>query len=251
VSVHLTMRTAPEVLLDLEAIQPLAFAELDETGIARVTLRHGREQVALGDFFDVRGARSADVVIGGDFSKAIGLGSGMSGGTLRVEGDAPDLTGAGMSGGLIEVRGDAGSRLGGARGGAPRGMTGGTILVQGSAGDDAGERMRRGTIAVAGRVGARAASQMIAGTVLVVGEVGPAAASGMRRGTLVAGGAVEPLPGFRLACRYRPTVVALLVRELAALGFGAAARLISGEFDRYTGDCAELGRGELLHWRAP
>ena len=265
--VQLTLRAAPSVAFDARSIRPDAFASLDEAAIARLPAWHGKEQVALGDFFAVEGSRSDDVRVAGDLRRVAGLGWGMaggrlvvegpagrhagaamSGGWLRIEGHAGGGAGAEMAGGWIEVRGNAGEGLGGPLAARPRGMTGGTILVHGSAGDAAGEWMRRGVVAVAGSAADRAGAHMIAGTLLVCGRLGRRAGLDMKRGTIVAGGRVELLPTFRYACTDRPGWLALLFRSLAARGFTHTDRFASGSFRRYGGDYAGLGRGEILAW---
>lgn len=266
-SVRLSLRTAPSVRLEASCVRPDAFATLAESEIARLPVWHGREEARLADFFDVKGGLSDDVRIGGDLSRITHLGAAMAGGRLiveggaglhagagmaagelRIEGDADDCTGAEMKGGLIDVRGSGGAQLGGAYAGSARGMTGGAILVRGASGDHTGERMRRGLIAVGGNAGEYAAARMIAGTVVVCGSLGPGPGIGMKRGTLVVGGALELLPTFRYACTYRPSFLGLLFRSLAAQGFAWPERFSSGGFRRYGGDCADLGRGEILQW---
>ncbi len=224
-SVRLTLRRAPAAPTDAASIRPDAFLELDEVAIAGLPMGPDPESPRIGDLFDVLGGRSDDVRVNGDLTRLRGLGADMTGGTLRLEGDAADGVGAGMRGGLI--------------------------LVHGSVGDEAGARMRRGSIAVTGRAGQRAGLQMIAGTLLVLGDLGRAPGFGLKRGTLVAGGSLELLPTFRLACTYRPGILPLLFRSLRRHGFEAGSRLEGGAFRRWIGDCADLGRGEILHGAPP
>ena len=264
---RLVLRTAPGVPLDASAVRPDALAGLRNAEVERLPLRHGHELASLGDFFSVEGSGGDEVHVLGDVSRVLGLGSGMrggelrilgnagrhtgarmAGGRLRVDGDSGDWTGAEMSGGVLEVRGDAGASLGGAYAGASRGMRGGALLGHGSAGERAGERMRRGTLAVAGGAGAWAGAHMVAGTLLVCGDLGRGPGIGMKRGTLVAGGALQLLPTFRYACTDRPGFLALLFRSLEAMGFHLRAPFHAGAFRRYAGDCADLGRGEILQW---
>jgi formylmethanofuran dehydrogenase subunit C len=90
---------------------------------------------------------------------------------------------------------------------------------------------------------------MIAGTVVVLGAAAPGAAEGTKRGSLVAAGAVAIPPTFRYACTYAPPHVRLLLTYLRArYTLPVADGLIGGRFRRYSGDMAELGRGEILHW---
>ena len=153
-----------------------------------------------------------------------------------------------MHGGRIRVRGRAGHLTGAAYRGSARGMTGGTILVAGDVGNEIGHTMRRGLLVVGGNVGDLAAFNMLAGTILICGEGGIRHAAGMKRGTLAFLGqwAPELLPTFRFACRYQPTVLTVLLRELRLLGFPVGDDLLSTQFDLYNGDLIEGGRGEIL-----
>jgi formylmethanofuran dehydrogenase subunit C len=128
-------------------------------------------------------------------------------------------------------------------------MSGGLGLVHGSAGAHAGVRLRRGLVAVAGVLGPWAGAHMVAGTLIALGPVGDGAGVGLKRGTIVAADALSLLPTFRYACRYRPGFLELTLRELAAHGFDAS-RLARGSFERYNGDFADLGKGEILKWTA-
>jgi len=154
-----------------------------------------------------------------------------------------------MSGGRIDVRGNAGANTGGAPAGAARGMTGGEIIVRGSVGDDAGARMRRGLLVVTGDGGQGTGKGMIAGTVVVFGKAGPGAGRFLKRGSIVALGEVERPATFGYACTYRPPHVALLLRYLRSrCRVEVTEGQISGRYERYSGDLAELGKGELLRW---
>ena len=57
-----------------------------------------------------------------------------------------------MSGGLIRIRGNAGGQVGAAYRGSLSGMKDGTILIEGTAGLEVGMRMKRGIIAIGGPV---------------------------------------------------------------------------------------------------
>jgi len=126
------------------------------------------------------------------------------------------------------------------------GMRGGTFIVRGNAGARFGDRMRRGSALVFGNVGDFAASRMVAGTIAVAGTIGAHPAYGMRRGTLLAVGQAPAVP---------PTFVGnnvdigvfwqLLARDLARHG-GAFATLAKRQPQRYLGDLAAGGKGEVL-----
>lgn len=261
----LTPRATPELPLDAGCVRPDALAALSASEMARLPVWHGREAVCLGDFFDVHGERSDHVRIAGDAARVTHLGAGMAGGALDIEGDAGahageemgggvlrvggsagDRAGVGMRGGLLDIQGRAGAHLGGAFPGSPRGMTGGVILARGGAGDFVGERMRRGLVAVQGDVGACAGLGMIAGTIVVLGSAGERPGLGLKRGTLVVRGSVRLLPTFRYACTCVPSFLGLYLVRLARLGL--AAEDAAGRYRRYTGDYAELGKGEILVW---
>ncbi len=257
----------PAPPLEAAGVRPDAFATLSESEIAALPVRWGREELRLGDFFHVHGGRSSEVRIAGDCARVQWLGAGMQGGTLlvegdvgahagagmaggelRVQGDAGDFTGAELQGGLLEVRGHAGDYAGGAYAGSARGMTGGIVVLRGGAGAFVGERMRRGFVAVGGDVGDHAGLGMIAGTLLVLGTAGRRPGAGLKRGSIVLHGPARLLPTFRYACTYTPPFLALyegVLRRHWADGFG---RFTGARYRRYTGDYAELGKGEILVW---
>ena len=81
------------------------------------------------------------------------------------------------------------------------------------------------------------------------GTAGPGAGRFLKRGSIVALGTLERPATFRYACTYRPPHVALLLRYLRARhGLAIADRQIGGRYERYSGDMAELGKGEILQW---
>ena len=172
----------------------------------------------------------------------------MSGGEIRIDGDAGGWVGAEMRGGLIHVHGNAEHLVGAAYRGSTKGMTGGTILIDGDVGNEAGLTMRRGMIAVGGRAGDMLGFNMLAGTVLVLGECGIRPGAGMRRGTLGLLGENPPalLPSFRYACTARPTVLPLMLRDLRQRGFSIDDLLLAAECDFFNGDLVALGKGEIF-----
>jgi len=253
-----------------DAITPDALADRSAPEIAALPLWVGPHRSTVGELFTIAGERSDQVRVVGDLAGVDGLGTGMSRGTLTIDGPAGDGVGHGMTGGTIEALGDvadgagtaiaggrirvtgrAGDRLGASSPGASRGMTGGEIVVRGAAGADAGHRARRGLIVVGGDAGPGAAHAMIAGTVVVLGRVGPRAGTLAKRGTVVAIGDVAVPPTYRLACRYRPVVLRVLFHYLArTYALPIDERVIGGLYARYTGDLADIGRGEILAWVA-
>ena len=54
------------------------------------------------------------------------------------------------------------------------------------------------------------------------------------------------MPSFRYACRYRPDVLAVVLRQLKKRAFAMADAMLGREVDLYNGDMIEGGRGEIL-----
>lgn len=274
----LTLKEPLTIPLEADAIRPDLLAEKSRREIEALPLYHGNRQRRLGELFEVRGERSEQVRIVGDLSRVKKLGYGMAGGRLVVEGDAgmhlgalmrggeivvegdaSDWLGAEMRGGLIRVKGNAGNFIGAAYWGSRRGMNRGTIIVEGDAGNEVGGRMRRGLIVILGEAGDFLGANMIAGTIVVFGRVGRGPGAGMRRGTIVLFGGgqsgqsgalpLQPpqlLPTFRYDCTYNPTFLRVYLRALRRYGIEVREEYIAGNYRRYNGDIAELGKGEIL-----
>lgn len=262
----LTLSAQPPARVRAAALTPDRLAGLSAAEVAARTLRCGRESLSVGDLFDVSGTSGAgELVLAGDLRRVDGIGAGMSGGRLVVDGpcgdhlgaemtggeieardDAGSWAGGGMAGGLVRIAGDAGHRLGGAHPGARAGMTGGEITVAGDAGEEAGAGMRRGLVAVGGRTGGGTGLRMLAGTVIALGGIGAEAGIGNKRGSLVSGRALEPLPSYAFAARYRPPALMLQLRRVGELGLTVDEALLRGTWARWSGDRTELRRGEIL-----
>ena len=257
--------------LDVDGVTADRFAGLAEREIAALPVWLGARAAQLGDFFSVRGERSARVRVEGPVSKIAGLAAGTAGGEIVIDGDAGRRVAAGMTGGSVEVRGhvedeagaamaggtlrvagNAGDRLGAAAPGASRGMTGGEIVVGGSAGADAAARARRGLVVVAGDVGARAARAMIAGTLVVLGRTGAEPGRASRRGSIIAVGGIAVPMTYWHACTFQPPHVRLTMTYLRRrYGLAIDDRVCVGAYRRYCGNAGDHGRGEILEWVAP
>jgi len=264
----LTLHTLPDVPLELDGVTPDRLLKLAATDIARLPVAHGNRSVELGAFFAVAGdASDGELRIVGDCSRVKLIGSGMSAGTLTVEGnagwhagarmaggtltvtgDAADWLGAEMAGGAITVRGHAGHQCGAAYRGSRHGVRGGTIVVHGSCGDEAGLLMRRGLVAVVGTAGQAAGASMVAGTLVALGGVGRDCGAGIKRGTVVVGGPEPVWPaGVRFSCDYAPAYLGVLAKYLAGHGVGWPTNAATVRCHR--GDIVHGGRGELWHLR--
>ena len=270
-TIILTLRAPLSAGADLSAVAPDRLALLGPAELAAVPVAAGGRAVPLAELFTIAGGRADRIVIQGDLVGAEGVGSGMASGALVVEGHGGDLAGramrggrleimgnagvgvgVGMAGGVIDVRGSAGARAGGADPGEKRGMAGGELIVRGGVGDEVGAGMRRGLVAVGGSAGARAGLGTLAGTIVVFGACGAAAGQWSRRGSIVALGGVAPGITYRLACTCQLTYLRLLLRRLRdQYALPVEAAHIDGVYRRYSGDLAEVGRGEILAWMAP
>lgn len=263
----LTFASPPPGPIDADLLAPGRLPARPEEASA-LTLRCGREQIPLGDLCRISGGAPDNILRleGAGLGLLRGLGRGMASGRLIVDGDADDdlgrelaggsievagdvgaCAGLGMTGGSIRIGGNAGDSLGGAAPGAKAGMRGGTILVRGRAGADVGRSMRRGTIAVQGGAGDGFGINMIAGTLASFGPLGIAPGLGMRRGTILAPGPLpQLLPTFRHNGPFRSPFLALLWRHLAEIGVELPGDEPPPIMERWLGDLAERGRGEIL-----
>lgn len=269
-SLILRSKVATRLPVEGEELSPSVLSGLSAQDAARRPILVGNTAAELGDQFEIEesAAGAADVVeLVGDLGhvRSLGrgldrgtlivrgdagayLGAGMTGGSIEVTGNVGDWAGADMRGGLLTIRGDTGRYLGASFPGGRLGMRDGVILVHGACGEQAGRRMRRGLIAVAGAVGACFGRGMIAGTLFAFGPAGRFAGAGMKRGTigLFDTGEEGLLPTFEPAGRYRFPFLTIYLRRLVSLGFPVPGALFTSLFERYNGDRAEGGQGEVL-----
>jgi formylmethanofuran dehydrogenase subunit C len=266
----LRVKTAPRVRVDGAALLPTPLAALSVADIERIALPAGDEHCVVGEVFEVSRAAASTgadtLAIEGDvpWLDRIGArmtgghlvvrgpagdhsGFQMAGGALQIDGDAGHFTACEMRGGRLTVRGHSGDFAAGARAGEMEGMTGGTLTIHGNAGARLADRMRRGLVLVGGNAGEFAASRLVAGTVGVAGQLGAHYAYGMRRGTLLLAQRPERLPPtFNEGGRGLEVFWALLVRSLAGEIAPFSQCPATHPPERYTGDLAVDGRGEIL-----
>lgn len=231
----------------------------------------GKEKITVGELFDLTGQFPADnVVLENPTTKMdyIGhalpanteitvkgncghyAGAELAGGKLKIEGDVLDFTACTMSSGFIEVSGSVNHYVGGAYTGAKKGMSGGTLLVHGDAGNFTGDLMRRGTIMVVGNIGDYCGSRMIAGTVANLGTIGKQVGVGMRRGTLLLPHKPKDvISGFHDCGRHSLGYLTLLLHELRRYeSTFQSLHPMRRRVQRYMGDSAVGGQGEMLVW---
>lgn len=265
ITVHYTSKT--HIPVEVEHITPCKCQGLTLAEIQKLPIFVGNEEVEFGSLFEVRGEpgdehwtwegdlsgvhwlgtgmSSGSMVIQGDVGRH--LGSQMTGGQITVHGNVSDWLGAELEGGRIQIHGNAGHLVGSAYRGSPVGMTGGWILVHGSAGNEIGHSMRRGLIAVGGDSGDLVGFNMLAGTILVFGSSGIRHGAGMVRGTIgLFGKTAELLPTFRQGCHFLPPMMKPIFSKLTSYGFEVPDGLESTDFWLYHGDLLEGGRGEIL-----
>ena len=205
----------------------------------------------LGDLFELDGHPQGRIRFVGELDQADRLGAGLIEGEVIVDGNVGREAGLAQAGGRIDIGGDAGPRAGAAPLGFKRGMTGGELIVRGSAGAEAGAAMRRGLLVILRTAGDRAGLGMIAGTVVVFGPVGTDAGLWSKRGSVVALGRITPPPTYSYACTFQPVHLRLLLTRLRdSYGLPVRPRHLNGFYRRYSGDMAELGKGEILAWTA-
>jgi formylmethanofuran dehydrogenase subunit C len=248
----LALRRPLQQRVDASGVAWDALRELDGKGIeAQELWIEGAGRTRLGDLFEVAAAPGERLRLVGDLALLDGIGAGLGGGSVVVEGNAGWYLGQGMRGGSIEVRGNVGPHAAAALPGAKRGMTGGDVIVRGSAGPGLGAGCRRGLVAVEGDIADGAGRAMLAGTVVAFGAVGAEPGLWSKRGSIVALRSVAPPTTYRYACTYRPSYLPVTLGYLKRrYGCPVKPEHLSGLYRRYSGDLAELGAGEILEWTA-
>ena len=268
-TITLHLKREPVVPLEAEVLSPDVLGSLTNAEIRGLTVYHGKRQLPLGEFFDIDGEKSDELVLHGGLQKVrwIGrqmtrgsitvhgpvgmhLGASMRGGRIEVFGQAGDWVGAEMRGGFIHVHGDAGGQVGAAYRGAMRGMRDGVILVDGSAGLEVGMRMRRGLIVIGGPARDFTGLQMKGGTIVLMSGAEIRTGAWMTRGTIISLKPLQMMPTFARSTDASPPFLRLLARQLRPLGI----HLPAGEDARYrfySGDTSVSDKGEILVWHPP
>jgi formylmethanofuran dehydrogenase subunit C len=263
-----TLKDQPPVPLEAEMLSPDVMASLAHAEIRALPVFLGKRERRLDEFFDVDGEKSDELHIRGDAVKVKWIGRGMTrgrivvdgnagmhlgahmrGGTIEVSGNAGDWLGGEMAGGLIRVRGNAGGQVGAAYRGSMSGMTDGTIIVDGTAGLEVGMRMKRGIISFGGQVRDFAGLEMKGGTLVLRRGAELRTGAWMIRGTIISLAPIPLLPTFSYASTYNPTFLRVYARHFAGLGCPIPFDEQEGSYERYTGDAAVPGRGEILVWK--
>lgn len=259
-----TLKQEPSQRLDLSPLIPELLRGKSTAEIAATELQTTKEKATAGDVFHIRtgdagtikfeggsarfdnigmNMKDGEITLDGDCGKSPGR--SMSGGNLIVAGDCGLFAGSAMSGGRLEIKGNAGGFLGAPLEGEMEGMSGGLLIVRGNAGARAGDRLRRGTILIEGSAGDYLGSRMIAGTLIVLGKCGSLPAYLMRRGTIVLAKPPELSPTFA-DCGVHELAFASLFAGFLRPESRGAAKLLGGALQRFAGDMAALGKGEVF-----
>jgi formylmethanofuran dehydrogenase subunit C len=260
------LKTQPTVPLEAEVLSPDKMVGQSNATIRALPVFLGKHQCRLDEFFDVDGADSDQLEIHGDAGRVkwIGremsrgqikihgnvgmhLGAYMTGGSIEVAGNASDWVGAEMTDGLIRVNGNVGGQVGAAYRGSLAGMKGGTILIGGSAGLEVGMRMKRGVIVVQGPARDFAGLQMKGGTIFLCNGAEIRTGAWMFRGTIVSLKPLSLLPTFAFASAYQPIFLRIYEKYLQKLG--VTIPIGEGAYQRFTGDSAVPGKGEVFVWQ--
>jgi formylmethanofuran dehydrogenase subunit C len=244
---------------------PHLLAGKSEKEIASIALQTTRMRVTVGDAFRLGMGDVGQIRIEGacdrldqigasmtggaiDVAGDVGIRAGrlMSGGILTVRGNAGHWAASGMKGGAIEITGAAGDRLGGPLAGEVSGMRGGIVVVRGSAGARVADRLRRGTILIEGGAGDNPGSRMIAGTLVVRGKVGSLPGYLMKRGTIILDESAARISPTFADCGTHRLVAMRLMADYLKPHSARTAALLRGPLQRFAGDMAVLGKGEIL-----
>src|SRR5689334_6772270 len=268
-AITLHLKRPPTVPLEAEVITPNKLAELSNEEIRSLTVYHGKRQLPLGEFFDVEGERSEDIVIHGALHKVrwIGramskgsvtihgdvgmhLGAYMTGGRIEVHGHATDWVGAEMRNGLIHIHGNAGGQVGAGYRGSMLGMRDGLILVDGSAGLEVGMRMKGGLIVIGGPAKDFTGLQMKGGTIVLMSGAEIRTGAWMNRGTIVSMKPLTMMPTFELTNDRDPTFLADYAAKVKEFGIELPCGAGDGKFSHYSGDLSVSDKGEILVWQS-
>jgi formylmethanofuran dehydrogenase subunit C len=268
-SITLRLKRPPTVPLEAEAISPNKFADLSHDEIRALVVYHGKRQLPLGEFFDVEGERSDEIILHGALHKVrwvgramsrgkitihgnIGmhLGAYMSGGWIEVHGNASDWIGAEMKNGFIHIRGNAGGQVGAAYRGSLGGMKNGLILVEGAAGLEVGMRMTGGYIVVRGVAKDFTGLQMKGGLIVLMNGAEIRTGAWMTKGTILSMKPLQMMPTFVHTKDRDPAFLSEVSRDLREFGITLPSAATDGTFHVHSGDLSVTDKGEILIWQS-
>jgi formylmethanofuran dehydrogenase subunit C len=266
--ITLRLKRPPTVPLEAEVISPNKVAELSNDEIRSLIVYHGKRQLPLGEFFDVDGERSDDIILHGALHKVrwigramskgritvhgnIGmhLGAYMSGGWIEVHGNASDWIGAEMKNGFIHIRGNSGGQAGAAYRGSLGGMKNGLILIEGTAGLEVGMRMTGGYIVIRGAAKDFTGLQMKGGMIVLMNGAEIRTGAWMNKGTIISMKPLQMMPTFAHTKDQEPTFLLDVSRALREFGIDLPSTAADGTFQVHSGDLSVTDKGEILVWQ--
>lgn len=263
----LTLKDPPDQRVNMSPLVPHRLQRKSLEEIRNIRLTGSRQDLTVGKLFNVSGAQTEHIrmLSGSPMLDAIGsemtqglievkggagdcLGLGMRGGEIRVDGGVRRWAASGMKGGRIHIMGDAGDFLGGALPGSPMGMEDGMVVVSGNAGDRVGDRMRRGILVVEGNAGDYCGSRLLAGTIIILGQAGVAVGFAMKRGSIILAAPPTRIASTFNSCGHlKMEFLRVLFRHLSrSQRRFEAFNAFGPEAERYAGDLAYGGKGEIL-----
>jgi formylmethanofuran dehydrogenase subunit C len=260
----LTLKKIPQQRIDCSPLTPDNLAGKSAAEIAAIALHSGRTTLRTDEVFAISGEDAAELVFMNSCDKLDYIGHGMQSGRIIVHGDAGWYLGfqmksgnivlhghaggfaaSGMAGGLLHVHGSVGDYLASAIPGDRKGMKGGMVIVTGNAGDRVGDQMRRGIVLIEGNVGSYCASRMLAGTIGIMGHVGDYLGYGMRRGTVLLFQPPKLHATLQDCGSHTLPFLKLMYKSFSELP-SKFAHLQKNRVQRYAGDLANDGKGEIL-----
>jgi formylmethanofuran dehydrogenase subunit C len=90
---------------------------------------------------------------------------------------------------------------------------------------------------------------MKGGTIVLMGGAEIRTGAWMIRGTILTLTPIRLMPTFAPACEYNPVFLRPYAKYLRPFGFAIPVEDRDGVYQRYTGDAAVPGKGEILEWR--
>ncbi len=255
----------PTERLNLTGISPTKLEGMSPDEISKINLGSNADPVLLGDWFHVTGSSADTITIDGGSTRLDFIGASLDKGTIIIDGNVGAYAGHKMTSGRLDIRGNAGQyfasslidglvtvagnvgdHLGAPKRGERDGIQGGNIIVHGTIGDFAGERMRRGTLIARGNIGSSAGARMMGGTIWATRGFGASPGVQMRRGMLITPTVGSLLPTFVDCGHHDLSILAIMHRHLKQTLGELAPSLSTATVQKFAGDMASLGKGELL-----
>jgi formylmethanofuran dehydrogenase subunit C len=260
------LKIKPNQRVDMSPLVCQLLADKPINEIGAIKLQCGKVLIAVNELFHLSGSDTQNIFIENSFEKLDFIGKGLEGGaitvignagaycaqemksgSITVEGNTGIFSACEMKQGLLTIQGNAGDFLGGAMIGNKQGMKGGTVIVKGNAGDRVGDHMRRGVILIEGNAGDYCGARMTAGTIAIMGSTGNFIGYAMRRGTLLLWKMPRLSATFSDCGLHTLSFLVLLFKSFQKFDSKFAhSELAFNRVQRYGGDAAEIGRGEIL-----